>query len=256
MPSDSELRRRFREGTQPRGQIDVDAVLRRARARRRPRVVVAAAGSVVAIAAIAVPAVVITSFGSTGASVTSSEYGPEAAPEAAGGAADSDAADSDAALSGPGAEHLNPCSGPVTEFPPADGGLVISAAPVTAAAGARSIPVTVTLTNTGDVGILGTTASRPALTLSRDGVTIWHTNGPSDMSARIVDLGPGESMTYETVFEPLVCGPEDDALEAFRPGLPAAGPGTYLLWAAIDVIHDDGSATELVTGPAVAVTLG
>jgi hypothetical protein len=127
---------------------------------------------------------------------------------------------------------------------------------VTAAAGARSIPVTVTLTNTGDVGILGTTASRPALTLSRDGVTIWHTNGPSDMSARIVDLGPGESMTYETVFEPLVCGPEDDALEAFRPGLPAAGPGTYLLWAAIDVVHDDGSATELVTGPAVAVTLG
>jgi hypothetical protein len=255
MPSDSELRRRFQEGTQPRGEIDVDAVLRRARARRRPRVVLAAAGSVVAIAAIAVPAVVVTSFGSSGASVTSSEYAPEAAPDAAGGAAGG-AADSDAAMSAPGAELLNPCASPVTELPPAGNGLVISAAPVTAAASARSIPVTVTLTNTGDGSILGTTASRPALTLSRDGVTIWHTNGPSDMSARIVDLGPGESMTYEAVFEPLVCAPEDDALEAFRPGLPAAGPGTYLLWAAIDVSHDDGSAIDLVTGPAVAVTLG
>jgi hypothetical protein len=251
MPSDSELRRRFQEGTQPRGEIDVDAVLRRARARRRPRVVLAAAGSVVAIAAIAVPAVVVTSFGTSSGTLSSSEYAPEAAPDAAGGAADSDAA-----MSRPSAERLNLCSAPVVELPPADDGLVISAAPVTASADARSIPVTVTLTNTGSVGILGTTASRPALALSRDGITIWHTNGPSDMSARIVDLGPGESMTYETMFEPLVCGPDDDAQEAFRPDLPAAGPGTYLLWAAIDVTHDDGSAVDLVTGPAVAVTLG
>ena len=38
MPSESELRDRFHDGTLPSGQIDVDAVLRRARARRRPRV--------------------------------------------------------------------------------------------------------------------------------------------------------------------------------------------------------------------------
>lgn len=254
MPSDSELRRRFQEGTQPRGEIDVDAVLRRARARRRPRVVLAAAGSVVAIAAIAVPAVVVTSFGTSPATVSSADYAPEAAPDAEDGAGG--AAGSDAAMSRPSAERLNLCEAPVAAFPPAEDGLVISAAPVSAAADARSIPVTVTLTNTGSASILGTTASRPALTLSRDGTTIWHTNGPSDMSARIVDLGPGESMTYETVFEPLVCGPDDDAREAFRPDLPAAGPGTYLLWAAIDVSHDDGTGVELVTGPAVAVTLG
>jgi hypothetical protein len=251
MPSDSELRRRFQEGTQPRGEIDVDAVLRRARARRRPRVVIAAAGSVVAIAAIAVPAVVVTSFGTPPGTLTSTEYAPESAPDAAGGSADSDAA-----MSRPGAERLNLCTAPVAELPPAESGLVISAAPVTAAADAGSIPVTVTLTNAGSARILGTTASRPALTLSRDGITIWHTNGPSDLSARIVDLGPGESMTYEAVFEPVVCGPGDDALEAFPAGLPAAGPGTYLLWAAIDVSRDDGPGVELVTGPAVAVTLG
>jgi hypothetical protein len=251
MPSDSDLRRRFQEGTQPRGEIDVDAVLRRVRARRRPRVLLAAAGSVVAIAAIAVPAVVVTSFGTSPETLSSSEYAPEAGPDAAGGAADSDAA-----MSRPSAERLNLCTAPVAELPPAENGLVITATPVTAPAGSRSIPVTVTLTNSSEIGILGTTASRPALTLSRDGITIWHTNGPSDPSARIVDLGPGESMTYETVFEPVVCAPEDDQREAFRPGLPAAGPGTYLLWAAIDVSHDDGSAIDLVTGPAVAVTLG
>lgn len=249
MPSDSELRRRFQEGTQPRGEIDMDAVLRRARSRRRPRVVLAAAGSVVAIAAIAVPAVVVSSFGTQSSSLSSSEYAPEAAPDAAGGA------DSDAAMSRPSAERLNLCTMPVVEMTPVENGLVISAAPVTAAAEARSIPVTVTLTNTGSGSILGTTASRPALTLARDGITIWHTNGPLDMSARIVDLGPGESMTYETTFEPVVCGVEDDAVEGFRPDLPAAGPGTYLLSVAIDVSHDDGSAIDLVTGPAVAVTL-
>jgi hypothetical protein len=249
MPSDSELRDRFHEGTQPKGQIDVDAVLRRARARRRPRVLLAGAGSVLAIAAIAVPAA-LSSY--TAPQTTALSAGDEAAaPEfAAGGAADSGAQ-----YDRRPAETLNLCAAPVAEVAPAENGLVISVAPVTAAATAGSIPVTVTLTNGGAEQIFGTTASRPQLTLSSDGVTIWHTNGPTDLSARIVDLGPGESMTYETTFEPLVCGPEDDAAEEFRGDLPAAGPGTYLLTAAIDVMHDDGATIDLVTGPAVAVTL-
>jgi hypothetical protein len=41
----------------------------------------------------------------------------------------------------------------------------------------------------------------------------------------------------------------------FRDDLPKAGPGTYLLSAAIDVTHDDGTTIDLVGGPAVAVTL-
>ena len=247
MPSDSELRRRFREGTQPRDQIDVDAVLRRVRARRRPRVVIAAAGSVLAIAAIAVPAAIVTSI----PTATTDTALVAEAPEASGGAA----ADSDASFSRVPADKLNLCTAPVAEVAPLENGLVITAEPVTAAAADRSIPVTVTLTNTGAESILGTTGSRPALTLSRDGITLWHTNGPSDMMARIVDLGPGESMTYETVFEPLVCGVDDDVLESFRADLPPAGPGTYQLSAAIDLSHDDGSSLDLVTGPAVDVTL-
>jgi len=246
MPSDSELRRRFQEGTQPRDQIDVDAVLRRVRARRRPRVVLAAAGSVLTIAAIAVPAVLTTSVGGA---TTDTALVAEA-PEAAGGAADSGAA-----MSRAPADNLNLCTAPLAEVAPAANGLVITVEPVAAAATARSIPTTVTLTNTGPQAILGTTGSRPALTLSRDGVTLWHTNGPTDMMARIVDLGPGESMTYETTFEPLVCGVEDDAAESFRTDLPEAGPGTYLLSAAIDLSHDDGSSLDLVTGSAVQITL-
>jgi hypothetical protein len=255
MPSDSEIRERFHEGTQPKGQIDVDAVLRRARARRRPRVLLAGAGSVLAIAAIAVPAV-ITSYGAAGSSTdTAFVAGDEAAaPESAGGDADGGAGDTAAVDRAP-AEKLNLCTAPVAEIAPAANGLVITAEPVVAHAGDPSIPVTVTLTNTGDGNIFGTTGGRPALTLSGDGITLWHTNGPQDMIARIVDLGPGESMTYETSFEPLRCGIEDEGLESFRDDLPPVEAGTYRLSAAIDVSHDDGSFVDLVTGPAVDVTL-
>lgn len=251
MPSDSELRRRFQEGTQPRGEIDLDAVLRRSRARRRPRVVLAGAGSILAIAAIAVPAVVTSYTGSgvtTDSAFVAGDSDEAAAPEAAGGGM----ADTQVL---PDVTRINLCGASVAEAAPAPDGLAISAAPVTADAADRGIPVTVTLTNDGPDRIFGTTPSRPALTLARDGVTIWHTNGPSDLMARIVDLRPGESMTYETTFEPVVCAPEDDAGESFREELPAAGPGTYLLTAVIEVSHDDGSAVDLVTGPAVAVTL-
>ncbi|MBX3194513.1 MAG: hypothetical protein R2717_07010 [Schumannella sp.] len=258
MPSESELRRRLHEGTLPRGEIDLDAVLRRARARRRPRVALAGAGSVLAIAAIAVPAIALNAL--PGGSVMSAS---EPAPESAGGAAADGAAEGgagggaeDTALLIAPAESLNPCAVPVTEVPPAASGLVITVAPVAATAQERGIPVTVTLTNAGAERVTGTTGGRPALTLVRDGVTIWHTNGPQDLVARIVDLAPGQSMSYAASFDPVVCSPDDDAAGSFRPDLPAAGPGTYALQAAIDVTSDDGSVVELVTGPAATVTLG
>ena len=227
---------------------------RRARARRRPRVAIAAAGSVLAIAAIAVPAVYSSYTSGAGGSTDSAFVAGDeaAAPEFASGAGDSAVTPQyDRAP----AEKVNLCSAPVAEIAPAENGLLLTVEPVTASATDRGIPATVTLTNGGTQQIFGTTGSRPALTLSRDGITIWHTNGPTDLMARIVDLGPGESMTYQTTFEPLVCGVPDDEAESFRTDLPAAGTGTYLLSAAIDVSHDDGSSVDLVTGPAVAVTL-
>jgi hypothetical protein len=252
MPSDSEIRDRFREGTQPRGEIDVDAVMRRVRARRRPRVILAASGSVLAIAAIVVPAV-LTTYSTGGAAsdtalVAGEDSGGAAAPEAA---TESGAAQFDRAP----AEKLNLCTAPVADVAPAANGLVLTMEPVTAAAGGRDIPVTVTLKNTGGSAVSGYTGGRPALTLSQDGITIWHTNGPQTMIALTIDLQPGESTTYEATFEPVVCGVEDDMAEAFRENLPAAGPGEYLLSAAIDFTRSDGSFVDLVTGPAAALTL-
>lgn len=252
MPSDSELRNRFREGTQPKGQIDVEAVLRRARARRRPKVLAAGAGSLLAIAAIAVPAV-YTGYTAGSASDTALIAPDAAAPEEAAGG-DAGAGEADQQMARKDAEQLNRCMAPVAEIVPATEGLVITVEPVTAPATAPSIPVTVTLTNQGPDSILGTTGGRPALTLSQDGVTIWHTNGPLDMMARIVDLGPGESMTYETSFEPVVCGAGDDDLAEFPSDLPPAGPGSYRLSAAIDVARDD-AVVDLVTGPESEVRL-
>ncbi|MGN6502119.1 MAG: hypothetical protein ACTHKX_04330 [Pseudolysinimonas sp.] len=251
MPSDSDLRRRFQEGTQPRSEIDVDAVLRRARARRRPRVVLAGASSVLAIAAIAVPAVVVTGLPGTGAGDQVLSAGDAAAPESAGGASGT----SETQLTDPAAKILNLCGADVTQPVAAATGVTVTIDPVTASPGQRGIPVTVTLTNTGESSIFGSTAAAPTLTLSRDGVTVWHTGEAADGSARVVDLGPGESMTYQTSFDAVICGPGDDAALASPTTLPSAPAGTYLLWAMIDLTHDDGSAVDLVSGPAVAVTL-
>lgn len=251
MPSDSDLRRRFQEGTQPRGEIDVDAVLRRARARRRPKVVLAASSSVLAIAAIAIPAVVVNGLPGTSSGDQVLSAGDAAAPESAGGAAGT----SETQLNDPASQILNLCGAEVAQPAAAANGLTVSIAPVTASAGQHGIPVTVTLTNAGTSSIFGSTAAAPALTLSRDGVTVWHTSEASDGAARVVDLGPGESMTYQTSFDAVICGEGDDADLASPDALPAAPPGTYLLWAMIDLTHDDGSAVDLVSGPAVAVTL-
>ncbi|MEO5922002.1 MAG: hypothetical protein ABIQ01_12760, partial [Pseudolysinimonas sp.] len=127
MASESELRDRFHEGTLPSGQIDVDAVLRRARARRRPRIVLAGAGSVLAIAAIAVPAA-LGSFATPTAetlagagadaddSATSPQYSQPGAAEDGG----------QLALDRAPAERLNLCSAPLADVTPAANGLVLS----------------------------------------------------------------------------------------------------------------------------------
>jgi hypothetical protein len=251
MPSDSDLRRRFQEGTQPRGEIDLEAVLRRARARRRPRVVIAAASSVLAITAIAVPAVLVNGLPGIGTGDQVLSAGDAAAPESAGGAAGT----SDTQLTDPAARILNLCGSEVVSPAPAPNGLTVAVDPVTASPGQHDIPVTVTLTNAGTSSIFGSTAAAPSLTLSRDGVTVWHTSEAADGAARVVDLGPGESMTYQTTFDAVLCGAGEDA-DLVTPGtLPAAPAGSYLLWAMIELTHDDGSAVDLVSGPAVAVTL-
>ncbi|CAN5413917.1 hypothetical protein BH10ACT6_BH10ACT6_03160 [soil metagenome] len=264
MPTEAELREQFHE----RGEraddgsgrlsahdaIDLDAVLRRSRARRRPRVAVVAVVSSLAALAIIVPVGVSVAGGQTGTFSTSSGSAASApdvkAPESLGGSGTADGGVSGLAP----AQKVNLCTGSPAELPPAANGLVLTVAPVDAAASDRGIPATVTLTNTGSSTFSGSASPFPALTLSRAGIVIWHSNGAVPSLAQVIELAPGASVSFSTTFDPVVCGVADDERTTFRSDLPSAGPGTYGLSAVLAVSTNDGGSV-VVGGPVAAVTL-
>jgi hypothetical protein len=189
-------------------------------------------------------------------------------PHAVVGAASSVAPQKDAASGGapvaPGtkrapADRINLCGGPLAEVAPAESGLVLTPQfPASASSTAGAIDGTVTLTNTGTERVTGTTAASPAITLSQHGTVLWHSNGAMIMLAVVVDLAPGESMTYRASVTPVRCGVEDD-LNGFRDDLPGVGAGDYALSAAIDLTRTDASgefvSNDLITGPLAAIRL-
>lgn len=245
MPTDPTLRHLF-SAPQPPSTIDVAAVVRRSRARRLPKVLGATGIGVLAIAGIVVGGL---------------QLGGAPSPEsdAAGSAPttlelESDGAQSlmDSTKRAP-AEKLNLCGGPVSEVDSSATGLVLSVSFADAPASAASVEGTVTMTNTGVDAVTGYTAASPAITLARDGLVIWHSNGPMIDLAREVSLAPGESMDYTASFTPVVCGVEDDEAESFRDDLPAAPVGEYQVSAAIDVMGEFDAL--LVSGPAQTITL-
>ena len=255
MATESDLRDLL-QGPDPEGRtaIDLDAVLRRARARRRPRVIAASTVGAFALVGVLTPVVLVSQQQAQQQSFMVAE-------DSAGGTAEAPAADESALTGMPSAANLNSCGAPVAELPSATG-LVLEVTPLTAPAEDPNIPIEVTLRNDGSVAMLGVTASQPIVTFSRDGVVLWHTDGVQDSSAVLVDLKPGESMTYVTTFEPLICTIEGDAdsaegdTDGLREDLPAAGAGSYRLSAAIDFIPDDGTGGAIVvTGPSAAVEL-
>jgi hypothetical protein len=253
MPSESELREQLHVDESTGAAIDLDSVLRRARTRRRPRVVAAAALGSLAVIGIVVP-VSLGVAGQFSSGSASSASAPElSAPQKDSGATGGTAGGAPSIQRAP-ADKINLCTGSVADAAPAENGLRLTVAAVDASAGDRDIPVTVTLTNTGSAPFHGSASPFPALTLSRAGIVLWHSNGAVPQLAELIDLAPGASVTFSTSFEPLVCGTVDDQRSSFRSGLPEAGPGSYRLSAALDVTGDDGS-TVLVTGPAAAVRL-
>jgi hypothetical protein len=228
----------------PSGEIDLARVIRQVKVRRLPRVLAVGAAGCLAIAAIAVPVSVAGLGNSSGGSIVAEDGGaPESATEAEGDA-------TMVALTL--AETLNSCGAPLAEVAPAASGLVATVAPVDAAASSLSIETTVTLTNTGTTAVRGTTGA-PVLTLSQDGVTLWHFNAPRAVEVIPIDLAPGESLEYPASFTPRVCGAAADAGEGTSLPLPDAGE--YGLSAAIDLIPAGGASAELVTGPVAPVVL-
>lgn len=261
MPTEAELREQFHDDDRPsaRNAIDLDAVLRRSRARRRPRVGAAAIVGSLAVLGIVVPVGVSVAagqpglFSSSAGSASSagdpSDTGGKTAPESVAGGLTGGAVDGVAP-----ANKVNLCTGALAELAPATNGLVLTVGPVDAAATDRDIPATVTLTNNGASAFTGSASPFPALTLSRDGIVLWHSNGAVPSLAAVIDLAPGASTSFSTTFEPLTCGVADDERTSFREDLPAVGAGTFGLSAVLDVSSNDGTSV-LVSGPIATVEL-
>jgi hypothetical protein len=245
VPSESDLRDLLR-GSEPEGlaSIDLDAVLTRARRRRRPKVVAAQA-----LGSVALVGVLVTAIG-----FSLPRTGDSAALSAQDTAAGSEEAtapfvDEDAAKWTP-----DVCGAPVTDRP-ASTTLVAEITLPTMIEPSETVPVTVTLRNDGPDRVVGSTGSTPYLVFSQAGTVLWHSYAVQDLSARLVDLAPGQSMSYDAFFERTVCGSEDDlVMDDPESALPLAGPGSYELRAVIVVSSEDGSGF-VVSTPALPIEI-
>lgn len=247
MPTEPTLRHLF-DAPQPTAAIDVQSIVRRSRAKRLPKMLGAASIGALAIGGMVVGGLQLNS----GVSPASDAAGSTAEGPALELDAGASTLDSDEIKRAP-AEKINLCTGTVAEPVQSMSGLMLSVSFADAAVGASTVDGTVTMTNAGTETVAGYTAATPAITLSQNGVVIWHSNGPMIEIAREVALAPGESLEYAASFTPVVCGIDDDRAESFRANLPAAPAGEYQLSAAIDLMGEFDA--DLVTGPAQTVTL-
>ena len=253
MPTEDDLRDAFARADAP-NTLDARRIVARSRARRLPRQLAAGSVGALALAGVLVLGVQITQLSSPavstaggGAAYDSSESAP--APEA------------DTMIKRAPADKVNLCTGPLAELAPSQYGLQLDVA-FAASAPADSDLVTgaVTLTNTSDREVIGYTPTSPAMTLSQDGVVLWHSNGITNYALMSVDLAPGASLEYQASFVPARCAVEDDERESFRADLPALEPGAYQLSALIDFTADPSMGQEtpeldLVSGPLSTIAL-
>ncbi len=105
----------------------------------------------------------------------------------------------------------------------------------------------VSVTNIGNETISGRMGQVAAMTLSQDGVVLWHT--PNATLDAPVALEPGDTVLIDATFEPEMCAPEDEGVPGFRPGLPKVPAGEYQLSAALDVTVGEGFVMQLVSEP-------
>lgn len=248
MPTENDLRDMFANSSAPNA-LDAKRIIARSRARRLPRQLAAGAVGALAIAGISVLAVQVTQVQSP-VTMTAGEAYDQSAP----------APEVDAMKRAP-ADKINLCAGTLSEVAPSQYGLRLDVTfPDTAATGVEPITGTVRLTNTSGREVIGYTPATPAITLSQDGVVLWHSNGPMILSLVAVDLAPGASLEYPASFTPVRCAAEDDLGDTFRADLPAVEPGSYQLSALIDFTADPAmqqqtTELDLVSGPLSTITL-
>jgi hypothetical protein len=267
MPAEPSIRDLFRTTPGPAARaVDAEAVIRRSKARRLPAQIGLGGVFTLAAGGIAVAGIQglpggTTGSSSSGAMAEQSADAPADLPQGDTGRVDPlngdvsfDDTPGSADVSAPApADRINLCGGTLAEVAPSETGLELTAHFPDAAVGTTPVEGIVTLTNTGAEPVSGFMSPTPAVTLSQDGVVLWHSNGMRIMSLLNVELAPGESLELVASFVPVVCGVEDD-LDGFRDDLPAAGAGEYQVSAAADVTV--GETAHLVTGPTSTVRLG
>lgn len=249
MPDQNDLRDLFASAdTGAPNALDAKRVIARSRARRLPKQLAAGSVGALVLVGVGVLGVQVSQFSSP-VSMT------------AGEASDSSAPMPESAMKRVPADRVNLCAAAVVDVAPSQYGLQLDVEfPSSAPVGTAAVQGMVRLTNTSDSHVVGTTPAVPAITLSRDGVVLWHSNGPTIFSVVDVDLAPGASLEYPASFVPVQCGVEDDAAEAFRADLPALQAGGYELSALIDfapapVMAPQTTELELVGGPRSAISL-
>jgi hypothetical protein len=246
--TESDLRDLLR-GPEPegRGDIDLDAVLSRTRRRRRPRVIAAQAlGSVAIVGVLGTAVIVGGPLADRGVMMSAEDtgVGADGAGEAIAESGDAPYVDQDALKWMPDA-----CGAPVTEAVSSPG-VTLEMSLVTIFEPEQRIPVTVTLRNDGPDPLVGVTSPWPHVSLARDGLVVWHTYSTQEAIGRVVDLAPGESMTFETYFDGVICRTEDDLMmDDPQNGMPDAPPGRYELRAVVVVATDAGETLVAVSPP-------
>lgn len=259
MPTEADLRDLLHDDGSEPGALDSADIIRRAKARRRPkRIVAGVVGGVAGVGALALVLPLTLGIGGAGLSAAGGSAADEAGAGDDASTLKSDAEESSSALSVP---IFPVCGAPLTEAAPDPDGLVLRVAPVGAHAGAERITTTVTLTNEGDTEVAGITGMSARLTFAGDGKVLWFDNEPHFLVGMGLDLQPGESKSFPATFRPVVCDPSDDVrtAEGFPPDLPSAPPGDYTLTATLDLVSPgDGTGENTnrqITGPATAISL-
>jgi hypothetical protein len=254
MADESELRSMLQREAASAGtpELDPSRLVRRSRARRRPRQLAAGGALAVAVLGLGVGTASGIRMLNPTPEMSSAGGGAEATDEDAGTLSEErPEAESGDTSAGGGiqlapAYKINACGGMLGAVPE-DGnpGVTVSVDFPDEATTEETVRGTVEVTNDTGAPLRGLLSDVAATTLSQEGVVLWHT--PRVDRTLPVDLEPGESTTLEASFEPRVCSPEDDAQEDFRPGLPAVEPGRYDVSVAFDIEQEDGAVLQVVS---------
>lgn len=234
MATESDLRDLLRD-PDPEGRptIDLNAVVTRARRRRRPKVIAAQAlGSVAAVGAL---------FVGISAIIPPQQAAMMVAEDSAGGAEEFDAAPTadDYAL-----RLSAEACGAVFESVPTSAEWTLAIEPLSADEGFSGLTVPVTLRNDGTGAVSGV-ASPPRVVLTREGIVIGFAPA-ADLIGIPVELGPGATASFDAAIEPYACDPARPQAALDELGL--LPPGDYEMRPIVQFASDDG-AVEAIVGP-------